>query len=67
MIDERTNVYTMGAIAFGLLGGETDHLAKKWEGDEQLYQIALQATEFDRSKRYSSVKEFYDQWMKFSI
>lgn len=66
IIDERTNVYTMGAIAFGLLGGETDHSAKKWEGNEQLYQIALRATELDRSKRYSSVKDFYDQWMKFS-
>lgn len=65
VIDERTNVYTMGAIAFGLLGGEIDHSFEKWEANELLYQIAVRATDLDRNKRYSSVKEFYHEWVKF--
>ncbi|MEG1296519.1 MAG: hypothetical protein RSD02_09070 [Niameybacter sp.] len=51
LIDERANVYTMGAIAFGLLGGETNHSLEKWE---------------DKNKRYSSVSEFYCEWIKFA-
>lgn len=66
LIDERTNVYTMGAIAFGLLGGETNHSLEKWEANEYLYQVAKRATELDKNKRYSSVREFYCEWIKFT-
>ncbi|MGL4343592.1 MAG: hypothetical protein ACRCTE_00190 [Cellulosilyticaceae bacterium] len=66
LIDETTNVYTMGAIAFGLLGGETDHSFEKWEANKYLYQVAKLATELDKNKRYRSVSEFYDEWIKFA-
>lgn len=61
-IDSKTNVYTMGAIAFGLLGGEMDHSYSKWEADQKLYEVAIKAVEKDRDKRYSTVKEFYEAW-----
>ena len=42
-IDEVTNVFTMGATAFALLGGEEDRSFEKWEAGEALYEVALRA------------------------
>ncbi|MEC3885745.1 serine/threonine protein kinase [Halobacillus sp. HZG1] len=62
VIDERTNVYTMGAISFGLLGGETDHSFSKWEAGEGLFEVAEKAVGEDRGTRYSSVRAFKEAW-----
>ena len=62
VIDERTNVFNMGALAFSLLGGEMDRSLSKWEAGRPLYEVALKANEKDRRKRYSSVSEFYSAW-----
>ncbi|WP_042473379.1 protein kinase domain-containing protein [Bacillus ndiopicus] len=61
-IDSKTNVFTMGAIAFGLLGGEMNHSLSKWEANKNLYEVAIKAVEEERDKRYSTVKEFYEAW-----
>ena len=61
-IDSITNVFTMGAIAFGLLGGETDHSNSKWEANQKLYDVAIRAVEKNRDNRYSTIKEFYEAW-----
>jgi len=61
-IDERTNVYTMGALAFWLLGGELDHSVEKWEAGDKLYMVASKATEKDRNQRHACVSEFFDDW-----
>jgi serine/threonine protein kinase, bacterial len=61
-IDSKTNVFTMGAIAFGLLGGEMDHSFSKWEADQKLYEVAIRAVEKNRDNRYLTIKEFYDSW-----
>jgi serine/threonine-protein kinase len=61
-IDSRTNVFTMGAIAFGLLGGERDRSFSKWEAGELLYDVALKAVQLNRDERYSSVNGFYAAW-----
>lgn len=58
MIDERTNVFNMGAIAFGLLGGELDRSVSKWEAGQKLFDVALKAVNNDRNKRFASVEEF---------
>ena len=63
VIDERTNVYTMGAMAFCLLGGERDHSFEKWDASKSLYQVALHATELNPNNRYCSVREFYSEWL----
>ncbi|OPA75219.1 serine/threonine protein kinase [Paenibacillus selenitireducens] len=61
-IDSKTNVYTMGAIAFGLLGGEMDHSITKWDADKSLYEVAFHAVCEDREQRYHTVKAFKEAW-----
>ncbi|GGA60731.1 serine/threonine protein kinase [Ornithinibacillus halotolerans] len=61
-IDSRTNVFNMGAIAFALLGGETDRSITKWDAGKELYEIATKAVSQDRSVRYATVEEFYNVW-----
>ncbi|MBS4193592.1 serine/threonine-protein kinase [Lederbergia citri] len=63
-IDERTNVFNMGAVAFCLLGGELDRSFEKWDASLELYHVALRAVEKDRSKRFGSVEEFLNAWKK---
>ncbi|WP_010274370.1 protein kinase family protein [Paenibacillus senegalensis] len=61
-IDAKTNVFTMGAITFGLLGGETDHSFSKWEANRSLYEIALRAVSPERDHRYNDINEFKEAW-----
>ncbi|MCG7343642.1 serine/threonine protein kinase [Sporosarcina sp. ACRSL] len=61
-IDSRTNVFNMGAIAFGLLGGERDHSFSKWEANKTLYEVAIKAVKKNRDKRYPTINKFYEEW-----
>ncbi|WP_425415408.1 serine/threonine protein kinase [Paenibacillus glacialis] len=61
-IDEITNVFNMGAIAFCLIGGELDRSYSKWDAGKELYCVALKAVERNRKDRYSSVADFYSAW-----
>jgi serine/threonine-protein kinase len=61
-IDSQTNVYTLGAIAFALIGGRSDFSFDKWEANDALYKIATKAMEFDKGSRYYSVHDFYKEW-----
>lgn len=61
-IDSKTNVFTIGAIAFGLLGAETDHAYSKWDAGQAYYDIALRAVNPVRELRYESVAEFKQIW-----
>ncbi|HDR7420904.1 TPA: serine/threonine protein kinase, partial [Bacillus cereus] len=63
-IDERTNVFNMGAMAFSLLGGEKDRSFIKWEASKELYEVAYRAVNANRAERYASVIEFYEAWLK---
>ncbi|TKI11105.1 serine/threonine protein kinase, partial [Bacillus cereus] len=63
IIDERTNVFNMGAMAFSLLGGEKDRSFIKWEASKELYEVAYRAVNENRAERYASVTEFYDSWL----
>ncbi|MBS4198570.1 serine/threonine protein kinase [Bacillus sp. FJAT-49732] len=64
VIDERTNVFNMGAVAFCLVGGELDRSFEKWEASKELYEVASCAVEKDRNKRFGSVEEFLHAWNK---
>ena len=66
IIDNKTNVYNLGALAFGLLGGELDRSFEKWEVDEKLYNIALKAVSEKKEDRYNSVLDFYNDWIRES-
>ncbi|TKC20143.1 serine/threonine protein kinase [Robertmurraya kyonggiensis] len=62
-IDERTNVFNMGSIAFGLFGGELDHSFEKWDASLELYNVVMKAAQKDRNDRYASVEDFYHAWL----
>ena len=62
VIDERSNVFTMGAISFGLLGGELDRSLSKWEAGQDRYQAAMKAIKADRCERYATIEEFHMAW-----
>ncbi|UOR12837.1 serine/threonine protein kinase [Halobacillus amylolyticus] len=66
-IDARTNVFTMGAIAFGILGGEMDHSFSKWEAGKQLYDVALHAVSKKRELRFESVNAFKKAWNQAKV
>ncbi|MGO4544487.1 serine/threonine protein kinase [Paenibacillus sp. 2TAB23] len=61
-IDEISNVFTMGAAAFALLGAEQDRSFAKWEAGERLYNVAMQAVNPVRECRFASVRAFKSAW-----
>ncbi|CUH96640.1 hypothetical protein P22_2730 [Propionispora sp. 2/2-37] len=61
-IDSITNVYTMGVLLFGLIGGESDRSIEKWDGPEELYELARKAIRPERELRFQSIREFYKEW-----
>jgi len=62
VIDEVTNVFTMGATAFCALGGEADRSFEKWDASEAFYEVASKAVNPDRDQRYSSISAFRQAW-----
>jgi serine/threonine-protein kinase len=61
-IDEITHVYTMGAMAFALFGGETDRSPGLWRLGDAAYQVALRAVREERSERFGSLAAFAAAW-----
>lgn len=61
-IDSKSNVFTLGSIAFGLLGGETDHSYIKWDAGQAYHDITLRAVNPDRELRYETVAQFKQVW-----
>jgi len=72
VLDERTNVYRLGATAFVFLGEKEeqepgrglDRTAAKWEAAPALFDAALKATAPAPEDRYASVAEFTAAWNK---
>lgn len=77
VIDEITNVYTLGALLFNnYYGNYTESEVQlrytqnqfipcsfeKWDLSKACYDVALIAVEMDRSKRYQSIEDFYMAW-----
>ena len=63
IIDEITNVYLMGAIAFALFS-DYDRRLEKWQLSEELYKVALRAVSNERTKRQQSIQQFIEEWNK---
>ena len=61
-IDEVSNVFTMGATAFVLLGGGSDRSLEKWEGNAAKFNVARKAADLDRNQRYPSIAAFRQAW-----
>lgn len=60
-LDEITNVYTAGAMAFALFGGYS-RTYDRWPLGETLYRAAEKATANDRNDRYRSIRELKKDW-----
>lgn len=61
-IDEATNVFTMGATAFALFGGELDRSRELWTLGEGRYAAAFKAVSEKREERYPSIQAFKAAW-----
>lgn len=61
-LDECTNVYNMGALAFAFFGDGEDRSEKAWFGPAPLFPVARRAVQEDRKKRYPSLRAFLDAW-----
>ena len=61
-IDEVTNVFAMGALAFELLGKNPERTREHWMASEKLFRVAARATNPDREHRHHSIGEFYMAW-----
>ena len=60
-LDERTNVYTLGAMAFALFGG-FDRAKEKWTLSEARYETARRAVSDLPLQRQASIEEFAEAW-----
>ncbi len=61
VIDEITNVYTAGAMAFALFS-EYERDKEHWPLQESLYEVVSKATRKDRGHRQQSIKQFLKEW-----
>ena len=62
VIDERSNVFCMGAAAFDLFGGGKDRSFEKWSLSEPLYKVAMKAVSTDKQDRYYSIGAYMEAW-----
>ena len=76
VIDEQTNIFTLGALLFEFFGNYTAGEIKQryaqnrfapcsrshWQLNEESYQAAVKAVCADRDKRYKTFEEFYEVW-----
>lgn len=64
-IDEVTNVYTAGAMAFALLGARKGSYSREredWPLGDGLYELARRAVSDDRDRRPKSIRELRESW-----
>jgi serine/threonine-protein kinase len=61
-IDEKSNVFMLGAAAFLLFGGGRDRSFEHWTAGEGLYKVALKAISPDRELRHHSIAGYIRDW-----
>ena len=78
VIDERTNIFTLGALIFEFFGNySSEEIGKRyrdnqflpcaysdWQLNEASYQVAVKAVSLDREERYLTFEEFHEDWKK---
>lgn len=63
-LDARTNVFTMGALAFQLMGGGLDHAREKWILNDATFAAACTATSPDPEERYANLDLYAKAWQQ---
>lgn len=61
VIDEVTNVYTAGAMAFALFGAY-ERSRDAWQLGEAAFRVAARAVSDDRARRQQSIGELKEAW-----
>lgn len=61
-VDEVTNVFLAGAVAFALFGGELDRSRELWVLGDEAYAVALKAVSEKREDRYENLAAFRAAW-----
>lgn len=61
VIDERTNVYIVGAVAFALFGGYS-RTRDKWQLGGRSFEVAAKAVNDDRMQRQQSIRQLREEW-----
>lgn len=76
VIDEVTNVFTLGALILNFFGNYTNNdinqmyqrseffpcSFENWELSKELYEVVTKAASSDRNNRYSSITNFFASW-----
>jgi serine/threonine-protein kinase len=62
IIDEITNVFTMGATAFEFFGDNHDRSLEKWTLSKEQFAVAKKATNSERETRQQSLEQFVSEW-----
>ena len=74
IIDEKTSEFTLGAIIFDMLsdiknnddryklGMFIPNSISDFELSDSVYSVLLKATNYDRSKRFNTIKEFHEEF-----
>jgi serine/threonine-protein kinase len=61
IIDEITNVYTMGAMAFLILS-KGKRSFEEWQLNKKLFDVVKKATNDTRKQRQQSIEQFVKEW-----
>jgi serine/threonine-protein kinase len=61
LLDEVTNVYTMGATAFALFS-DYDRSPERWPLSKELYDVAKRAVSDERNLRQQSIRQLIEEW-----
>ena len=61
VIDEITNVYTVGATAFALFG-DYNRTRSAWQLGDHLFEITTKAVNEDRRQRQQSIRQLREEW-----
>ncbi len=61
VIDEITNVYTVGAFAFALFA-DYNRTPDHWQLSKGLFAVAAKAVSENRSDRQQSIRQFREEW-----
>ena len=76
IIDEKTNEFTLGAIIFDMLSNVNNNDERyklgmfipnsinDFELSNDVYNVLLKATSYNRDERYNTIKEFHDEFNK---
>jgi len=62
IIDEISNVYTMGATAFAFFAEDDKNSPEKWALNNDLYEVVKKAVSEQRSERQQSISSLIAEW-----